>query len=249
MKKSQSRKKYREFSGLVQWTRAFGLAFILFFLFIRPFLVQAYHVPTGSMESTLLVGDFLLVNKLAYGGTSAHKLPFTDFELPHFRLPGYDTPEKGDIIVLEYPFDRSQDFVKRCVAVAGDTVEMRDKVLYINHLPQVEPYVQQLDAQTRRSENRLYSASTFAWQYDYMTADRKKELKAGYRPTRDNFGPLFVPEGKYFCLGDNRDLSSDCRFWGFVDRELIKGRPMIIHFSWDQKHRLPRFARIGRIIQ
>ena len=249
MKRSQSRKKFSDSSGLGEWTRSFAVAFIFFFLFIRPFMVQAYHVPTGSMESTLLIGDFLLVNKLAYGGISPHRLPFIDFELPHFRLPGYDTPKKGDIIVFEYPFDRSQDFVKRCVAVAGDTVEMRDKVIYINHLPQAEPYVQHLDAQIRRSGNRLYSAGAFAWQYDYLTADRKKELEAGYRPTRDNFGPLFVPEGEYFCLGDNRDLSSDCRFWGFVERELIKGRPMIIHFSWDDKHRLLRFGRMGRVIQ
>ena len=226
-----------------------GLAFAIVFFLLRPFVVQAYHVPTGSMEKTIFIGDFLLVNKLAYGGVSPHEIPFTDFELPHFRMPGYDSPARGDIVVFEPPFEAPADYVKRCVAVGGDTVEMRDKVLYINHKPQNETYVHHADPRIRGQANRLFGVSNFSWQYDYLTGEKKEELGGHYNPTRDNFGPLVVPEGKYFCLGDNRDLSSDSRFWGFVDRELIKGRPVLIHFSWDKKGSLPRFDRIGRIIK
>ena len=231
-----------------EWVKSLAFAFVLF-LIIRTFLVQAFKIPTGSMESTLLVGDFLLVNKLAYGATTPRTLPFLSVELPSFRLSGYDTPKKGDIIVFEYPLDRSLDFVKRCVATEGDTIQMRDKILYINNIYQDEPYIQHVDNKVRRPENRWFDTSRFSWQYQYLTEEAKQEFKGQYQPTRDNFGPLVVPEGRYFCLGDNRDASSDSRFWGFVDRDLVKGRPVILYFSWDRSHWLPRFTRIGHIIQ
>ena len=104
-----------------EWAKSLGLAFILF-LIIRIFLVQAFKIPTGSMESTLLVGDYLLVNKMVYGAKTPRKLPLVDLELPTIRLPGFDDPRRGDIVVFEYPKDRDLDFVKRCVAVGGDTV-------------------------------------------------------------------------------------------------------------------------------
>ena len=141
-----------------EWVKSLGLAFVLF-LIIRTFLVQAFKIPTGSMENTLLVGDFLLVNKLAYGATTPSKIPFLDVELPNFRVPGYDSPNQGDIIVFEYPLDRTLDFVKRCVAVSGDTVEMRDKILYINHIPQDEPYVQHADPEIQRAECDAHSGA------------------------------------------------------------------------------------------
>ncbi|MEA2064550.1 MAG: signal peptidase I [Gemmatimonadota bacterium] len=251
MHKKDPGKKSINLRELISWARSIFFAFILVFLLIRPFLVQAYMVPTPSMENTILVGDWLLVNKFSFGGISPHRLPFTDFELPYFRVPGYDDPERNDIIVFEYPLNRSQDFVKRCVAVGGDTVGMRDKVLYVNHQPQGESCLQHLDSQIRREENRLYPTATFAWQKQYLAGDSENGPGAekDYRPTRDNFGPLVVPEGKYFCLGDNRDSSSDSRFWGFVDRELVKGKPMFLYFSWDMKRKLPRLGRFGRIVQ
>ncbi|OGF99543.1 MAG: signal peptidase I [Candidatus Glassbacteria bacterium RIFCSPLOWO2_12_FULL_58_11] len=233
---------------LKEWVKSLGLAFVLF-LVIRTFLVQAFKIPTGSMESTLLVGDFLLVNKLAYGATTPTKLPILGVALPNFHLPGYEAPKKGDIIVFEYPLDRSLDFVKRCVAASGDTVEMRDKILYLNSIPQDEPFAQHSDPVVIREENRRFDPGNFSWQYQYLIDSEKERLRGRYNPTRDNFGPLYVPEGKYFCLGDNRDHSSDSRFWGFVDRSLIKGRPMILYFSWDHEQWLPRFDRIGHIIQ
>ena len=232
-----------------EWVKSLGLAFVLF-LIIRTFLVQAFKIPTGSMESTLLVGDFLLVNKLAYGATTPRKLPFLSVELPNFRLPGYDSPERSDIVVFEFPLDHSLDYVKRCVATGGDTVEMRDKILYINNVYQDEPYVQYLDKNVYRSDNKRWSdSSNFSWQFNYLSEEAKERFKGNYQPTRDNFGPIVVPEGSYFCLGDNRDHSSDSRYWGFVEGSLIKGRPIILYFSWDHNHWLPRFSRIGHIIQ
>lgn len=239
---------FPEIGGLKEWIKSLGIALVLFLL-IRTFIVQAFKIPTGSMESTLLVGDFLLVNKLAYGATTPHKVPFLDVELPDYRLPGYDSPQRGDIVVFEYPLDRSLDYVKRCVAVGGDTVEMRDKILYVNHIPQDEIFAQHLDSLISRGDSRPFDSNQFSWQYEFLTDEAKGRYRGHYQPTRDNFGPLVVPAGRLFCLGDNRDRSSDSRFWGFVDRELIKGRPMILYFSWDQDHWQPRLDRIGHIIQ
>ncbi len=232
---------------LKEWGKSLGLAFLLF-LIIRAFLVQAFKIPTGSMENTLLVGDFLLVNKAVYGATTPRKLPFVDVALPYYRLPAIEDPKRGDIVVFEFPQDRSLDFVKRCVAVGGDTVEMRDKVLYVNHVPQDEPYTRHVDPYIHRREDGAFESNKFDWQYEYLVESARSQLQGAYEPTRDNFGPLWVPEGKYFCLGDNRDASLDSRFWGFVDHSLIKGRPMILYFSWDNRHWFPRFNRIGRII-
>lgn len=236
--------------ALIEWAKSVFLGVFFFLFVVRPFILQAYHVPTGSMENTLMTGDFLLVNKAAFGGCSPRHLPFFDVEIPRFRLPGYEEPSRGDILVFEYPYDRSQDFVKRCVALGGDTVEMRDKVLYVNGVRQEEPFARHADNRVRRDFNRLYDANIFAWQFDYLIGDDKREAaRSEYRPTRDNFGPLIVPAGKYFCLGDNRDSSSDSRFWGFVDREMIRGRPLMLYFSWDKERKLPRFDRIAHIVQ
>ena len=228
-----------------EWVRSLGLAFLLFLL-IRTFFIQAFKIPTGSMESTLLVGDFLLVNKLAYGATTPHRLPLLGVELPEIRIPGYDTPKRGDIVVFEYPFDRSLDYVKRCVAVGGDTVEMRDKVLYVNNVPQDEPYAQYLDPMIYRAAEESFFSGNFSWQKDFLAARARVD---DYHPTRDNFGPLVVPEGNYFCLGDNRDHSSDSRYWGFVERKLIEGTPVVLYFSWDSSQLFPRFQRIGHLVE
>jgi signal peptidase I len=232
---------------LKDWVKSIGLALLLF-LFIRTFLIQAFKIPTGSMEKTLLVGDFLLVNKLAYGASTPHRLPFYGTEIPSFRIPGYDSPDRGDIVVFEYPLDRALDYVKRCVAVAGDTVEMRDKVLYINGTAQNEPYVQHGDPSVQHSRGRESGGGRFAWQRDWLTSEARRRYGGNYTPTRDNFGPIHVPEGHYFCLGDNRDFSSDSRYWGFVAEEMIKGRPMVLFFSWNRRMFMPRFVRIGVII-
>lgn len=207
-----------------EWLKSGIYALILFFI-IRSFFIQAFKIPSASMEKTLLVGDFLLVNKLVYGPT----IPLTDIKFPAIR-----EPERGDIIVFKYPLDKSLDFVKRCVAVSGDTVEMKDKVLYVNGVEQVEEYAQYVDSRIEPSFHRNQPGGIKPARFPLM---------------RDNFGPIVVPEGKFFVLGDNRDNSRDSRSWGFVDRDLIKGTPLIIYFSWDRDDFMPRFRRIGDLIR
>ncbi len=136
------------------------------------------------------------------------------------RLVTFGKPERGDIIVFKWPKDPSRDFIKRIIGLSGDVVEVRDKKVYINGKPLDESYTQYTD--------------------EYVRPPR-------YGP-RDNYGPVGVPEGKYFVMGDNRDQSEDSRFWGFVDFEQIKGEAMIIYWSWDRDRFLPRLGRIGEVV-
>lgn len=175
---------------LREWVEALLFALILA-LFIRSFVVQAFKIPSGSMLQTLQIGDHLLVNKFIYG----IKVPFTDWTL----VPMSD-PEFGDIIVFEYPKDPSKDFIKRCIGLPGDTIEVRDNQVIRNGEPVDEPYVSGLPG-------------------------------SGGFMARD-FGPVAVPEGKYFMLGDNRNNSQDSRFWGFVDRQAMVGKAWRIYWSW-----------------
>ncbi|NIR44125.1 MAG: signal peptidase I [Gemmatimonadetes bacterium] len=222
---------------LWEWVKSISVA-ILLFLIIRTFVVEAFKIPTGSMEDTLLVGDFLLVNKAVYGA----QVPFTGI-----RLPAFDTPERGDVIVFEYPLDRSKNYVKRVVGLPGDTVEMRNGELYVNSNIQVESYVQ------HTQPNGDYYDPSFEWQRDFLP---EKARRNGYRPTRDDWGPIIVPPDRYFVMGDNRDNSQDSRYWGFVDRSLIKGRPLIIYYSFDRSKLRPlpwltevRWDRVGNRVE
>jgi signal peptidase I len=184
--------------------------------FVRSFVVQAFKIPSSSMEPTLLVGDHLLVNRLSY----AVKVPFTDVVI--FRI---GTPERGDVIVFRYPVDRTKDFIKRVVAKEGDTVEIKDKVVYVNG-------------------NRI----------DYPQAQYlEPTIIPGFFSQRDNTGPLTVPKDSYFVMGDNRDRSLDSRFWGFVTYDDLVGKALIIYFSWntnpgDVLHYV-RWTRVGSLIR
>ncbi len=222
---------------LWEWTKSISVA-ILLFLVIRTFAVEAFKIPTGSMERTLLVGDFLLVNKAVYGA----QVPFTDI-----HLPALDDPERGDVVVFSYPLDRSKNYVKRVVGVPGDTLAMRDGVLYVNGRRQMEGYVQHVQP------DGDYYDPQFEWQRQYLAPGIDP---SEYRPTRDDWGPIVVPERKYFVMGDNRDNSQDSRYWGFVARDLIKGRPLIIYYSFDRSQYRPfpwltevRWGRVGNVIR
>jgi len=194
--------------------RSIPVALFLFFL-VRAFFVEAFKIPSGSMEGTLLVGDFLLVNKLLYGAD----IPFTDAQLPAIR-----EPRRGDVIVFQYPADLSKNFVKRLVGMPGDTLSMRDGVLYLDGRAQPESYV-------RHSEPGVDPvAADFRWQRNYLV--RTAEASAGFHPSRNNWGPLVVPERNFFVLGDNRDNSLDSRYWGFVPDSLLRGRPMFVYYSY-----------------
>jgi signal peptidase I len=201
-----TRPERRQKSLLREYVEAIVYALLLT-VALRAFVLQAFRIPSESMLDTLLVGDYLFVNKLDYGA----KVPFTEY-----RLPGFRQPQPGDIIVFQYPEDTRRDYIKRCVATGGQTVELKDKVLYVDGQKQVEPYVKHVDPTNH---------------------------PASFDP-RDNYGPVQVPPGHLFMMGDNRDNSNDSRFWGTVDMSLVKGRAMFLYWSWDGERRWPRFHRI-----
>ncbi|MFO7866414.1 MAG: signal peptidase I [Candidatus Aminicenantes bacterium] len=193
-KKTREKSVFRDYFELIAETA-------VFVFFVMTFVVQAFQIPTGSMEDTLLVGDFLLVNKFAY---TEPVLPLEKHILPNKEL------EKGDIVVFKYPKELSKDFVKRLIAEEGDTVEIIDKQVYVNDQPVEEEYkIHKHDQVYSRNDNFHYD--------DYI---------------RDNFGPVKVPPGHVFVLGDNRDNSMDSRYWGFLPADNIKGRPWLIYFSY-----------------
>jgi signal peptidase I len=187
---------------------------VVLMLIVRVFLLQAFRIPSESMRDTLLVGDFLFVTKLDYGA----KLPFT-----HTRLPGLRQPRRGDIIVFQWPPDPSQDFIKRCIATGGQTVEIRHRQVFVNDVPLDEPYARH---------------------------SMPGEEPAGMSP-RDNFAPVTVPPGNLFMMGDNRENSADSRYWGFVPMDLVKGRALFIYFSTASKHwwDMPFFVRWDRLFR
>jgi signal peptidase I len=196
-----------------EWIRSVLIAFGLF-LVIRTFLVEAFRIPTGSMENTLLVGDFLLVNKAVFGAT----VPRTSARLPAFAEPG-----RGDIVVFVPPHEAGKNYVKRLVGMPGDTLTMVGKTLYLNGRPQDEVYVQ-------HSDPHDIVAAGMTWQCAFAGVHPSREA---CRPTRDNWGPIVVPSDSFFVLGDNRDDSEDSRYWGFVPRSALRGRPLFIYYSYD----------------
>ena len=200
-------------SAVTHWIKSAGVAFVLF-LIIRAFLVEAFKIPTGSMENTLLTGDFLLVNKVLFGA----EVPGTGLRLPALR-----EPRREDVIVFNPPHDPERSYVKRLVGVPGDTLEMHGKVLHLNGVQVAEPYARYVD----RFGDAVHPSMN--WQAHHLIASTHR----GYHPSRDNWGPLVVPEGRFFVLGDNRDNSEDSRYWGFVERSAIHGRPWFVYFSFD----------------
>ena len=181
-------------------------------LFIRTFVVQAFKIPSGSMEDTLLIGDHILVNKFLYGTD----IPFTKIKILPVR-----EPRQGDIIVFKYPGDETKDFIKRVIGTPGDVLEVINKKVYINGEPIDEPY----------------------------TVYKDEEVLPRNLQSRDNFGPVKVPAGKYFMMGDNRDKSHDSRFWGFVDEDKILGKALFIYWSWDGEDRWVRWERMGDLVK
>jgi signal peptidase I len=232
---------------LWEWTRSLVVAFVLF-LAVRAMGVEAFKIPTSSMEKTLLVGDFLLVNKAVYGA----RIPGTKL-----HLPAIEEPERGDVIVFNPPHEPEKNYVKRLVGLPGDTLEMRNKVLYVNERLLYEPYAQFID----REGDAVHQA--MIWQRGFLVASpatrgryRSMGSMGRYHPSRDTWGPIHVPEGRYFVLGDNRDNSEDSRYWGFVDRDAIRGRPWIVYYSFDREAGDPvpwintvRWDRVGAVIR
>jgi len=198
-----------------EWLKSLTIAVALFLL-IRSFAVEAFRIPTASMERTLLVGDFLLVNKAAYGA----QVPGTAM-----RLPAMGRPERGDVVVFTPPHEPTKNYVKRLVGLPGDTLSMRDKVLFRNGEIVYEPYVQYGDPMDVFDPR-------MRWQVEHLV---EVPGQREYRPTRDNWGPIVVPEDSYFVLGDNRDDSEDSRYWGLVQASTLKGKPLFVYYSFEPR--------------
>ncbi|MFP3947879.1 MAG: signal peptidase I [Longimicrobiales bacterium] len=217
-----------------EWTKSILIALVLF-LVIRTFLVQTFVITSGSMRDTLLVGDFLMVNRLALGS----RIPGTSI-----RTPGYSEPRRGDVTVFDPPHEEDLKLVKRLVGMPGDTVSMRDKVLHINGVPQKEPYARYDDADGTTDATDPW----MAWQREYLVDTVSVE---DYRPTRDDWGPIVVPADHFFMLGDNRDASLDSRYWGLLERWRLEGKAFFIYFSYDRDALVPfpfiQEVRWGRI--
>lgn len=194
-----------------EYAEAIGMALLLA-LFIRTFIVQAFKIPSGSMIPTLQIGDHILVNKLAYG----IRVPFWG----HY-LVDFGKVQRGDVVVFIFPEDRSKDFIKRVVGVAGDTVEVRGKKIYINGQQVEDPYAH------------------------FEGDDPQNILPA----SRDDYGPTKVPENHLFVMGDNRDRSYDSRFWGFVNLDDVRGKAFLIYWSWDGSDRWVRWERLASLIR
>lgn len=216
-KAGREKSLFREYFELIAETA-------VFVFFVMTYVVQAFQIPTGSMEPTLLVGDFLLVNKFIY---AKPRNAVEAFILPSKKL------ERKDIVVFKWPRDLSKDFVKRVIALEGEKVEIKDKEVFINDQPLEEHYKVHNDSQ-------IFQKGNF-YQYDDVI--------------RDNYGPLVVPPGHVFVMGDNRDNSLDSRYWSFLPTSYIKGRPWLIYFSYEakkdayQKNGLKdRFKKIFRFI-
>lgn len=217
--------KINKKSTVREYAEAFIIA-ILLALFIRTFIIQAFKIPSGSMKSTLLVGDHLLVNKFSYG----IKIPFIDKYFVKFKKP-----EKGDVVVFKYPEDENTDFIKRVIGVEGDSIEIKDDQLYINNQKIIVKLIE------KYSDEEM----PFAALYE-ETIGNRKHIILNQSDTHEYFGPVIVPANSIFVMGDNRDNSHDSRKWkntNFVKLEKIKGKALIIYWSW------PHWKRFFNIIK
>lgn len=255
--------------SLMSWVKTIVSA-LLIVMVINGLLIASFVVPTGSMENEVMAGDFLFVNKFIYGGSSPQTIPFFNTPLPYFRLPGLRDPQKGDVIVFIFPGNHNeieasefQYYLKRCVATAGDTLQVKNKQVYINGAPQPTPRNAKFTNTVSEPDAGVFP-----------------DFAGGARFSRDNWGPMRIPkkgdviplndstypmyqvfiqreghqidrigqlinvDGKpanaykvqrdyVFGMGDNRDNSLDSRYWGFVPVENVVGTPLFVYWSWD----------------
>jgi signal peptidase I len=204
----------RKKSTLREYFESIVIAVILA-LFIRTFVVQAFKIPTGSMENNLLVGDHLLVNKFVYGPSASAG--------ERGVLPE-STVHRGDVVVFKYPEEPERDFIKRVIGLPGETLELRKKRVYINGQRLDEPYVH------------------------FLVPPSPHAQEVAASDVREQYGPVTVPAGHYFVMGDNRDNSQDSRYWGFVKRDKIKGKAFLIYWSWDGDRHWLRWWRLANYI-
>ena len=192
---------------------------LLLALFIRTFIIQAFKIPSGSMEKTLLIGDHILVSKFAYGTHIPNEIPFLNIKLFDDIILSQEVPKRGEIIVFKYPKNESRDFIKRVVGIPGDILEVRRQKVYVN--------------------NQLYEEE-HVWHTETPQNDR-------FVP-RDDFGPVVVPPKHLFMMGDNRENSQDSRFWGFLNINKVKGKALMVYWSWNAVDSWVRFDRFGKVL-
>lgn len=217
-----NQKKLKKKSLFREYVEAFAIA-ILLALLIRAFIVQAFKIPSGSMKPTLLIGDHLLVNKFIYG----IKVPYLD----RIIIP-IKNPKRGDVIVFKYPKDESLDYIKRVIGIEGDVIEIKNKRLYINGEEITSEYVGEFDDDNL---SKAVEEIEFLGNVKHRIWDRENG--------HDDYGPITVPKNSVFVMGDNRDNSQDSRYWGFVTLNKIKGKALIIYWSW------PHWDRFLNIIR
>jgi len=220
-------------NSVAEWTKSIVIAVVLF-LVLRTFLVQTFVITSGSMENTLLVGDMLVVNRSAIGSF----IPGTGI-----RIPGYSSPHRGDVLVFDPPHEETLKLIKRLIGTPGDTLEMRDRVLYRNGAIVDEPYVVHTDAGDEMHP-------WMEWQRDFVAPGVDPRA---YAPTRDTWGPLVIPDDRYFMLGDNREKSLDSRYWGLLEGWRLEGRAVFTYYSYNKDSYDPfpairevRWGRVGR---
>jgi len=272
-------------------------AFVLVaFLILNSFVLASFEVPTGSMENEIMAGDFLFVNKFLYGGSTPRTIPFTNIRLPWFRIPGFRAVEHGDVIVFEFPGQREEIqsaefmfYLKRAIGLAGDTVQIINRVVFVNGQPAPRPRNMKFNNYAIMppgvADPRIFpkGAPFNEDNWGPVVVPKRGDMIAltpeslprwetfirreGHSVGMDGEGRIlldghaateyFVEQDYMFGMGDNRDNSLDCRFWGFIPKENIVGTPMIVYWSWDpdipllnlpSKLASIRFGRIGSII-
>jgi signal peptidase I len=199
------------------WTKTIVVALAIWFTF-STFILQAFRIPSSSMEGTLLIGDVLYVNKMLYGA----EVPLLGKHLPAFR-----EPRRGDILVFDSVEEEGLKVVKRLIGVSGDTLAMRAGTLIRNGQPVDEPWV--LSGNRHMEPDVVGAAKMRAWQLPRLILPDS----AAYAPDPNNWGPIVVPPDSFFMMGDNRRESYDSRFWGFLPRRNVRGQPLIIYYSYD----------------
>ena len=202
-----------------EYTEAILIALLLALL-IRTFIVQAFKIPSGSMKKTLLIGDHILVSKFSYGTHIPNEIPFINIKLFDDIVLFSKVPERGDIIVFKFPKDETRDFIKRVIGLPGDLLEVKSQKVYINNKPYEDTHARHTDSP---SDSPLVP--------------------------RDDFGPILVPDDHVFVMGDNRENSQDSRYWGYLNVKKIRGKALIIYWSWDRVKSWVRFERFGKILE
>lgn len=222
----------------MEWAKSILFAVVVW-LVLRTFLFEAFRIPSESMEDTLLVGDFLFVNKAIYGA---------EIPLVHWHLPKVRDPRHGDVVVFDGVEEGHIKIVKRVIGLPGDTIEMRDHTIYRNGTALVEPYAVYDD--TVPGDPAEWRMRIRNWQIHHLVG----RDTTGYWPDRDHWGPVLIPADSLLVMGDNRDHSWDGRFWGLLPRENIRGTPLFIYYTFDGATYKPlpfltniRWARIGHV--